>query len=207
MLPGTGRQTESTSKRREYSRHTPGSSGSGRPRCGYIAQPHEAACSFSAKIGINSAQWYSIADLFPGPFALPAPESRREQDLHTEQAECKEANWGSKAPARPLLRALWRAESHQLYPSEGVPHIIRGIHTDAHFHGLDDELRVASAASEMQLRLLPCCGHRRVGDGETRQSCNLTNLTRIMKKTKKIPTLPRVIHLSRTATLSPRSVF
>ena len=190
MLPGTGRQTESTSNRREYSRHAPGSSGSGRPRCGYIAQPHEAACSFSAKIGINSAQWYSIADLFPGPFALPAPESRREQDLHTEQAECKEANWGSKAPARPLLRALWRAESHQLYPSEGVPHIIRGIHTDAHFHGLDDELRVASAASEMQLRLLPCCGHRRVGDGETRQSCNLTNLTRIMKKTKKIPTLP-----------------
>ena len=166
MLPGTGRQTESTSKRREYSRHAPGSSGSGRPRCGYIAQPHEAACSFSAKIGINSAQWYSIADLFPGPFALPAPESRREQDLHTEQAECKGANWGSKAPARPLLRALWRAESHQLYPSEGVPHIIRGIHTDAHFHGLDDELRVASAASEMQLRLLPCCGHGRVGDGE-----------------------------------------
>lgn len=53
---------------------------------------------------------YSIADLFPGPFALPAPESRREQDLHTEQAECKGANWGSKAPARPLLRALWRVQ-------------------------------------------------------------------------------------------------
>ena len=110
MLPGTGRQTESTGKRRENSTHEPGSSGSGRPRCGYIAQPHEAACSFSAKIGINSAQWYSIADLFPGPFALPAPESRREQDLHTEQAECKGANWGSKAPARPLLRALWRVQ-------------------------------------------------------------------------------------------------
>ena len=72
----------------------------------------------------------------------------------------------SASPVESALASTVVYKSHQLYPSEGVPHIIRGIHTDAHFHGLDDELRVASAASEMQLRLLPCCGHDRVGDGE-----------------------------------------